>query len=61
MSISSRLSQQIQLTDVGRELDRELVPEWRAKYLDYKVCKDIALNPIRLKANGASSAGQKEA
>jgi hypothetical protein len=26
-----------QLTDNRRELERELVPEWRAKYLDYKV------------------------
>ena len=25
------------LTQIRRELEQELVPEWRAKYLDYKV------------------------
>jgi hypothetical protein len=32
-----RTSHSSQTADIDRELERDLVPEWRLKYLDYKV------------------------
>ena len=32
--------------DSDRELEQDLVPEWRAKYFDYKV-RQIPLSPFR--------------
>ena len=43
----------------NRELDQELVPEWRAKYLNYKVCEPSLATDIPLTIDSTEKKSSK--